>query len=170
MDPEIVVVAETPPSQPPPTLASVDGETIVAVAEIEAARDVAIAGQHTEQTQIMADAVSAEEQEDIAWLKETLADLRGLCETNAGELSNLRTALLTTQDQLQQTAEQVAALTAAAITQAENNPPPLTPEPVSPPPDPSNEDGDAPATPTGEQDPPTGNAPPAGKRRRVWLR
>ena len=164
MDP-VLVVAETPPPQPAAPL--VDGQTIIAVAEIEAQRDIAIAEQHTEQTQIIADA-SETDDEDVVWLRGELADLRAQCETNAGELSNQRAAMLSMQEVIQTIADQVTVLTAAAVL---NNPQdPSTPEPDLPnPPNPSGEDGADPGIQNGEQRPPENPVPHAPKRQRKWL-
>lgn len=161
MDPELVVVAETPPPEPP----APDGETLVRVAEIEAERDIAIAQTNVEQTQILADAARAQEDEDLTWLRGELDGLRGRCETSEAELSSLRTTILAMQEMQSQMAEQMQTLIAAV---AQSPPPaPPTPEPGSPP-NPSDADGDGLATPP--QDPPTPPAEPAKKRQRVWLR
>ena len=159
-----VVVAETPPPQPSPEVVAAAGETIVEVAQIEAARDVAIAEEGTEQTRIMAE---AREAEDVEWLRQQLAGLQARCETNAAELSNVRAALLTTQEQLQQTVEQVAVLTEAMTVaiQAEQ-----TPEPGSPPLPPEDASADGPEEAAqGERTPPENPERPVPRRKKVWL-
>ena len=162
-----VVVAETPPPQPSPEVVAAAGETIVEVAQIEAARDVAIAEEGTEQTRIMAEAREAREAEDVEWLRQQLAGLQAQCETNAAELSNVRAALLTTQEQLQQTVEQVAVLTEAMTVaiQAEQ-----TPEPGSPPLPPEDASADGPEEAAqGERTPPVNPERLVPRRKKVWL-
>lgn len=156
-----MVVAETPPP-PSPEVVRAAGGTIVEVAEIEAARDVAIAEEGTEQARILAE---AREAEDVEWLRRQLDDLRARCETNAAELSAVRAALLTTQEQLRQTEEQVAVLTEAMTAAIQEEP---TPEPGSPPP-PDEDQGARGEAEQGERTPPENPVPPVPKRKRVWL-
>lgn len=141
-----------------------DGETVVKVAEIEAARDVAIAKENTAQTEVLADAqteiAQTQDDEDVAWLRAELADLRGLCGTNGEELSALRATVLTMQEQMQQMADQLLLLTAAA-TLPPKEPPTPEPDLNNPPPD----DGEG-ADQGGQkgQDPP--QPPPDEKKKR----
>jgi len=162
LDPDVLVVAETLPPQQTEPLA----EAAVEVAQIEANRDIAIAQQHTEQTRIVAEANDAETEEDIAWLRAELDARRAHCERNENEIQNLRAALLTTQDQVTQLAEQMAMLT--GLVMADKPPPPQsTPEP-SPNPNPPDADQDGQGK-TGEQSPPENPSQESGRRKRKWL-
>lgn len=106
------------------------GEAAVAVAEIQADRDVAIAEIHAETNVAAIEAEADADDEDVVWLRNELAGLRGQCETNAGELSVLRDAFQSLETQMASLTETVVAQ--AAILSLLNPPPPseTTPETI----------------------------------------
>ncbi len=152
-------------ASPPPQQAETVAEAAVAVAEIQAERDVSIAQEQTRQTEIIAAASNAETDEDLAWLRGELDGLRGRCVTSEEGLLHLQAAVVTLSEQNQQMAEQLQLLTARAVIQEEANP--LTPEPGSEPP--ANPEGGEDPEEAGIREPPQNPDQPVRKRERKWL-
>lgn len=161
MDPDVVVVAEAPPSEQLEVAADAQtaaAEAAVEIAQIAADRDVAIAEINAETTETVVEAQTADD-EDVAWLRAELDALRTSYETNAARLS----------DAEMQIASLTETVTAQAAALALLTPPPLSAEtsgaepPAAPAPDMTN---------AGESAGHTENVPelPATPRRkRVWL-
>jgi hypothetical protein len=140
MDGEPSVVVE---QTPPPESVEAAGEAAVAIAEIQANRDVEIAQINADTTEHVIEAEAASDDEDIQWLRGELADLRGLCEMNAGALSALQQSNETLNQQVASLTETVATQAAALIL--------LTPPQPSPEPGPEPEGAPAPPAPPPEE-------------------
>ena len=152
MDGEPSVVVE---QTPPPESVEAAGEAAVAIAEIQADRDIEIAQINADTTEAVIEAAAEAEDEDIAWLKAELADLRARCETSEAASSNALAMVGEVRQEVASLTETVATQAAALIL--------LSPPPPSEPPPPE-----------GGEPPPEPPAPPPEEggntiRKRRWM-
>jgi hypothetical protein len=86
-------------------------DAAVAVAHVQADRDVAIAEINAETTALVVAAADAETQEDVEWLRGELDGLQNSLATQGGELSSLRQMVETLASQIAETAAAMVLLT-----------------------------------------------------------
>ena len=162
MDPDVVVVAEAPPSEQLEVAADAQtaaAEAAVEIAQIAADRDVAIAEINAETTETVMEAQTADD-EDVAWLRAELDALRTSCETNAARLSDAEMQIASLTETVTAQAAALALLTPPPLSEET---PPAEGEPAAPAPDMTNADESAGHT---ENVP---EVPATPRRKRVWL-
>jgi hypothetical protein len=108
-DPIVVVAEETPPSEPAAPLVETATSAAVEIARIEADRDVSITDRQAGAAEAIA-ATDAENDEDVAWLRNELDGLRARLAIVEGASSSAEVSRLELSNRLDSLTETQAAL------------------------------------------------------------
>jgi hypothetical protein len=163
--PDAPVVVVGSPDATTTAAAEATASAAVEIAQIEADRAVAIETIAAETARIGIEASTAENEDDVAWLRAELASLRGQCEMNAAGLSSLEAAQVALSAQVGEMASGLTMLVASSTPLPPSETPPETPPQEAPQNALEGGEGGQRAS----QEAPDETPPAARRQRRRWL-